>query len=390
MVPTLFSNQEAAIYEVVETDPDNYTSTTLNNVVVNIIGSGVGVANFGDQIEGTVSGTVFNDENANARQDDSEEGIGQVTIQLKDSVGEVTEVISSGDGSYLFTNVEPGQYTLEEIDPDGFVSTTSNIVVVQLTSGSAEAVNFGDIASGTIKGTVFNDFNGTGFQEEGEVSLGGVTVNLMDPNSNEIFRTTETFNNGVYVFTDVTPGIYMIEEIDPDGFVSTTAHRVIVNISTAGAAIVNFGDQSQGTVSGKVFIDSNGDSLQNGNEQGIGSVTVQLGTINSESLTDPFNILTETQTSNDGSYLFSDVEPGNYFVIEIDPDGFNSVTLNTVPISIAEEQGAATANFGDISQGTISGRVFDDLNGNGRQDMSEQGLGGVTISLSKIFQEEGG
>ena len=65
---------------------------------------------------------------------------------------------------------------------------------------------------------------------------------------------------------------------------------------------------------------------------------------------------------------------------ETDPAGYTSTTPNAVPVSVAAG-GAASANFGDQTVGSISGTVFNDLNGNGVQDPGEPGLGGVPVQL---------
>src|SRR6266540_2104464 len=368
-----FMNVPVGNYTVRETDPSGYTSTTANSVPVNVTLGGAANANFGDQQQGTISGTVFSDLNGDGTQDKGEGGRGGVTIQLLDSAGSVVAITTTaGNGSYLFSGLAAGSYTVREIDPAGYTSTTANSVPVNVAPGGAANANFGDQQQGTVSGTVFSDLNGNGTQDVGEGGLGGVTIQLLDSNGT-VIATATTAGNGSYVFSGVTPGSYTVREIDPTGYISTSANNVPVSIATGGAANANFGDQQQGTISGTVFSDLNGDRAQNAGEGGLGGVTIEL--VNSSG-----TVVATTTTAGNGSYLFSGVTAGNYTVHETDPSGYASTTANTVPVSIVAG-GAATANFGDQQQSTISGTVFSDLNGDGTLDTGEIGIGGVTIEL---------
>src|SRR6266540_4021305 len=368
-----FMNVPVGNYTVRETDPSGYTSTTANSVPVNVTLGGAANANFGDQQQGTISGTVFSDLNGDGTQDTGEGGLGGVTIQLLDSAGSVVAITTTaGNGSYLFSGLAAGSYTVREIDPAGYTSTTANSVPVNVAPGGAANANFGDQQQGTVSGTVFSDLNGNGTQDVGEGGLGGVTIQLLDSNGT-VIATATTAGNGSYVFSGVTPGSYTVREIDPTGYISTSANNVPVSIATGGAANANFGDQQQGTISGTVFSDLNGDRAQNAGEGGLGGVTIEL--VNSSG-----TVVATTTTAGNGSYLFSGVTAGNYTVHETDPSGYASTTANTVPVSIVAG-GAATANFGDQQQSTISGTVFSDLNGDGTLDTGEIGIGGVTIEL---------
>src|SRR6266545_1012626 len=368
-----FSSLTPGSYTVRETDPNGYTSTTANSVPVNVVAGGTTSANFGDQQKGTISGTVFNDLNGDGLQDGSESGLGGVTIQLLNSAGTVVATTTTTNGAYQFMNVPVGNYTVRETDPSGYTSTTANSVPVNVTLGGAANANFGDQQQGTVSGTVFSDLNGNGTPDVGEGGLGGVTIQLLDSNGT-VIATATTAGNGSYVFSGVTPGSYTVREIDPTGYISTSANNVPVSIATGGTANANFGDQQQGTISGTVFSDLNGDRAQNAGEGGLGGVTIEL--VNSSG-----TVVATTTTAGNGSYLFSGVTAGNYTVHETDPSGYASTTANTVPVSIVAG-GAATANFGDQQQSTISGTVFSDLNGDGTLNTAEIGTGGATSDFA--------
>jgi protocatechuate 3,4-dioxygenase beta subunit len=368
-----FPNVAPGAYTVRETDPAGFTSTTLNTLPISVAPGGAAIANFGNQPQGAVSGTVFNDLNGNGVQDPGETGLSGVTIELLDTNGNVVATATTGaNGSYSFPNVAPGAYTVRETDPAGFTSTTLNTLPISVAPGGAAIANFGNQPQGTVSGTVFNDLNGNGVQDPGETGLGGVTVTLT-PTSGGPSVTTTTTSNGGYLFTAVAPGSYTVTEADPTDFISTTNNTVPVSVPSGGAATANFGDQQQGTISGVVFNDFNGNGVRDRGEPGISGVTIEL-------LDSTGRVIATTTTTGDGRYLFTSLNPGAYTVRETDPTGFVSTTPNTGTATVPPG-GIASPDFGDQQIGTVSGVVFNDLNGNGVQDPGELGIGGVTVVL---------
>ncbi|HNU52412.1 MAG TPA: SdrD B-like domain-containing protein [Verrucomicrobiota bacterium] len=363
-----FLEVAAASYTVIETDPEGFASTTPNVRTVLVAAGGSATANFGDQAMGTISGLVYNDTSGNGLRDAGEVGLGGVTVRLTGGAGVDRVMQSAGDGSYSFSGVVPGAYTVVETDPPGFTSTSPNALGVNLASGGSASAMFGDQAVGTVTGVVFEDRNGNGLQDAGESGLGGVVVALA---SEERTVTATTALDGSFQFADVIPGLYVATETDPLGFVSTTPNQRTLNVGSGGSASVIFGDQATGTVSGTVFDDLDGNGVQTVGEPGLGGVTVTLTAV---------GVNRSTQTAGDGSYSFSGVVPGAYMVTETDPPGFTSTTANRRSV-VLESGSAATAAFGDQATGTVSGLVFDDQNGNGLLDPGEPGLAGVWIQL---------
>ena len=121
---------------------------------------------FAQDVTDAIHGTVFHDKNLDGLQDPGEDGILGVTVELYDEAGsDVATATTDIDGYYEFSGLEPGNYTVVELDPEDYVSTTPNEVAVVLSGTIAvEAVDFGDVPIaelGVITGTVYDDLNRT-------------------------------------------------------------------------------------------------------------------------------------------------------------------------------------------------------------------------------------
>src|SRR5262249_47186767 len=92
--------------------------------------------------------------------------------------------------------------------------------------------------SGSIRGTVWDDFNGDGSRAAGDTGLAGRTVYL-DQNQNGQFdageASTTTAADGTYAFTGLAPGTYYVAEVLPSGWRQTApaGERTVVIGGTA-------------------------------------------------------------------------------------------------------------------------------------------------------------
>ena len=368
-----FPNVTPGAYTVRETDPTGYTSTTNNTAPISVAPGGAATANFGDQQQGTVSGTVFSDLNGNGTQDPGEGGLSGVTVELLDSNGAVVATATTGaNGSYAFPNVTPGAYAVRETDPTGYTSTTLNEMPISVAPGGAATANFGDQQPGAISGVVFNDLNGNGVRDSGEPGIGGVRIEVLDSNNN-VIATTATTGDGRYLFSELNSGAYTVREIDPVGFVSTTPNTGTATVPPGGVASPDFGDQQQGTINGAVFNDLNSNGVRDTGEPGIGGVAIELLDVNG-------NVVAVTTTVGNGSYSFASLAVGNYSVQETDPVDFASTTSNVVAVTVPPG-GSASAQFGDRQQGVVSPSAVDDT--------STGNLPGSTVSVPVLANDTG-
>ena len=161
-------------------------------------------------------------------------------------------------------------------------------------------------------------------------------------------------------------------------------------------------------VGGRVWRDSNGNGILDPVEEtaGIAGVTVSL-------YTDTGVAITNTQTTNDGHYLFNNLQPGSYILgvqlpqlfdftlkdkgaddtvdSDFEPD-VTSADFGRTPIfSLVDgviDQSWDAGLLGQVNTSSISGYVWNDLNGDGIQNDGEPvevGVAGVTVSLQEVM-----
>jgi hypothetical protein len=187
--------------------------------------------------ETLLRGRVWVDNNFNGIQDSGETGIGNVGVKLYDDLDNlINTTTTSGDGSYNFPGLEPGNYFLEFIEPFFYYISpkdwgsddtkdsdadpvTGRTDVFYLHPGAN--VDHWDAgisnASASVGDYVWEDVKANGIQDSNEHGIGNVTVNLYDDLDNFV-NTTTTSGDGSYNFTDLAPGNYALEIIPPNGY----------------------------------------------------------------------------------------------------------------------------------------------------------------------------
>ncbi|MBC7265222.1 MAG: DNRLRE domain-containing protein [Chloroflexi bacterium] len=103
---------------------------------------------------------------------------------------------------------------------------------------------------GSITGMVWEDLDGNGIVDPDEANLGlpGAVIRLWNSAKTQELRPAYTTQrDGRFAFFDVAPGIYVVTEDNPPGYLSTTTDRVGVMVISDMVTIgVNFGDRWAG------------------------------------------------------------------------------------------------------------------------------------------------
>jgi LruC domain-containing protein len=399
-----FSDLSAGSYSVVISTSQNATSATIpanwihtgenvgttgndgnaNGIVAATVTAGATTTNvnFGIVELATISGNVYND--ANGLTDNTVNGTGiddvsgnALYVNLIDGFNNV--VASQGvnpDGTYAFTGVNPGTYTValssslgtvgngvpalnlpadwqntgENIGagagsdgtPDGIIGS------VTATYGtSTDNVNFGLKQNDTgLSGNVFNDLNGltdntvngTGINAAGATNI---YVNLLD-GSNNVVATQAVSNDGSYSFTGLSAGSYNVALSSALGTVGqpapalnlsgswiTTGENVGAGAGSDGTpngilnsvsvvlgsttTDVNFGLVENTTaISGNVFNDD--DALTDSQVDGTGVNNVGGTDIYVNLVGGDDKVVASQLVNPDGTYSFNGIAPGTYTV----------------------------------------------------------------------------
>jgi rRNA maturation protein Nop10 len=327
-----FTGLAAGAYTLSEVVPVGFVQTTPGgagtiSVTVTPGQNATGLL-FGNRAAvGSISGTKFNDANGNGTRDSGEAGVSGVTIQLRNSIGQVLSTTTDTSGNFTFTGLPAGPYVLSEVVPSGTVQTVPGGgagINITLTAGqTATGFLFGNqvAAPASIAGVKFNDANGNGLRDTGELGMGGVSIQLKTPSGQTLLATTDA--SGAFSFTGLSAGAYVLSEIVPAGF-TQTAPPAPGTISVTVAAGQNatgflFGNQAiqvagAGLVSGTKYLDLDANGVVNGLDRPQAGIVFVL--------TDSNGVTRQTTSAADGTFSFPNLPPGNYVLSEILPANF--------------------------------------------------------------------
>ena len=335
-----------------------------------------------------------------------------MTVNLLDASGNIlATTTTAADGSYEFTGVPDGSYTVSLSDIDGMLvglhqtydPDESGVCVTCDAEGSVTVsggvstpvdLDFGFAPSGgtgTIGDSVWHDVNGDGVQDPGESGIQGVTLELwldvnsdgiITPGTDNLVRDAVTDQNGEYGFSSLPDGNYVVRVTDTAGVVTGFTQTgdpdeggictvcdeqgVLTLAGGAGDFNQNFGYAAPAgsayTISGTVFEDQNQDGIFDG-EPGVGVAEVLLfSDLNGDGQLDADEpLIGSTVTDSAGNYSLVDLPPGDYLVA-VDSsgtavDGFlqttQTATAGLQPVEIVAAN-VANQDFGFWSGGFIT------------------------------------
>jgi protocatechuate 3,4-dioxygenase beta subunit len=339
-----------------------------NQLVSDIVGAG-----------GVINGQVYFDVNGNGVRDLGEPGLSGWTVFIDiNGIGTLqandpTTTTDAG-GYYTFHGLEPGNYTIDEVLQSGWQQVTASPSLVLGRSDIARNVNFGNTQAGKITGEVFQDLSGSGQLASGDTGIANWTVQLED-SSGHVIETAVTDSNGDYTL-GAAPGDYSVVAVMTTGWTETTQASVAVSVTSGTIPNIDFGEFQNIDLTGEIFNDLTGSGTLAAGDMGLFDWTVEL-------LDSSQNVVKSTQTDQSGHYALT-AGPGSYSLEEVPPSGQGWIqTSPTTAFSFTTVSGQnhTGLNFGNFKSLTISGQVFNDLNGDGIQETGEGGLSGVTVLL---------
>ena len=346
-----------------------------------------------------IFGHLYLDENGNGMQDLGEPDLPGVDVIITQSDGSMITLTTDGNGDWS-SDVLPGITIadIDETDPDyptdyaqteGDDPTTVDAIEGVLT----DAGNDGFYNPTTIFGHLYLDIDGNNMQDPGEPDLADVDVVITQSDGSELTVTSDA--NGDWN-SPILPGVTTsnVDEMDPDfptfGTPPTPLYQTEgtdMTTITAIAGMDNDGGIDGYSVSemcGLVYLDGNGNGMQDPAEMGIQAVDVVITDSQGNMQT------VTTSIAADGSAgEFCAVVPPGPTIVEIDtndPDfppgtmqseGTNPTTVNAVGFQTNFEE-----NNGFSQTGDIFGHVYYDDNNNGVQDSGEPNLGNIDVIVT--------
>jgi serine-aspartate repeat-containing protein C/D/E len=396
----LFTGVTPGSYVLTEVVPSGYTETmpATDGIPVTLVAGGSSInnvfGNFHGILTGTISGVKFNDLNGNGVRDPGEPGISGVTITLSLTGTTPRTVVTASDGTFSFTAVPFGTYTLSETVPAGFLQTAppapgTLTALLDFGHQSVSGLAFGNRAVpaiGSIAGTKFNDVNGNGTRDPGEAGVSGITIRLV--NSAGLVVSTTTDTSGNFSFTGLPAGPYSLSEVLPAGSVQTLpgggAGIAVTLTPGQNATGFLFGNQvaAPASIAGVKFNDANGNGVRDTGELGMSGVSIQLKTPSGQTL------LTTTDAS--GAFSFTGLAAGVYVLSEVVPAGFTQTAPpapGTISVTLTAGQNATGYLFGNQATqgsgtGLVSGTKYLDLDANGVVNGLDRPLPGIVFVLT--------
>ncbi|SHO81616.1 hypothetical protein MNB_SV-15-163 [hydrothermal vent metagenome] len=436
-----FSNLPASYFFTLQNIGSDLLDSDVNATGKNVTPTGIMYSNdenltldAGIYTTAEIGNRVWYDNNGNGLQDSGEANVTGVEVKLYKSNGiqvkadingnifGVDGTITTNENGYIFSNLKPDTYFIEFNKtslPDGYIFTEQNITssdellnsdanvttgrtnITRLLSGESDmSWDAGIYKLVNLGNRIWEDKNADGIQDTNEINTTQtITVTLYDTNHREANRTVTT-TNGNYLFTNVRAGNYQVEFTLPNGYkisyenngnddlvdndVNPTSKitQAFDIVSGVDDLSVDMGIYKDASLGDRVWIDANGNGIQDNNELNVTGVTVKLHLVSDGSE------VKSTTTNSDGEYLFTELRPENYFVVFSNLDTNYIFTLpnqesNNSADSDVDENGKSeeirlisdehnrSLDAGIILPITLGDRIWVDTNANGIQEVGE-------------------
>ncbi len=371
--------------------------------------------NFFPAVETTISGTKWNDLNANYDRDPGEEGLAGWTIYADLNANGVLNVnepqdVTDADGNYTLSGFPAGYegYAyLREVAQTGWTATVAPYfygVYLYLDGVTITGQDFANYqARGNLAGLKWEDLDGDGVRdidpntgEPTEPTAAGWTIYL-DLDFDGVFDTEEpsrvTGEDGTYAFLDVPSGYAVVREVPQLGWQATSGDTGL-NIPVGDTVTKNFGNRHlvPGTITGTKWNDLNGDGYYYSyTEPGLPGWTiyVDLNNDNDRDAGEPFAVTAEddpaTENINEtGTYIIGNIPAGSTLWLREEAQAGWVASRGDRNVYIYENYTQGSQDFGnyqpDPTSG-IKGIKYHDHNGDGSRAEGDEALAGWTIFL---------
>jgi len=392
-----------------------------------------------------LSGSVWEDLNGDGLITDGEPFQEGINVNLIDAQGNIiSNTETDASGAYMFEDLGAGNYLVEIDLPVDAKATFQNVgtnpnidsdvnvagfsATITLSGISITGINAGFYFPVSIGDYVWLDVNEDGIQDAEESGANNYILSLFTSTGDFIQRAFTSFDvqgqPGFYRFTDLAPGSYYISVILQQGvtFSPTQATDAdndsnITNANGLGSTsnlVLISGEQKDdidiglilapSTLGDRLWLDDNGDGIQDDDEEGLDGVTVELYNIQDELVA---NTITSTINGLSGSYLFEEIYPTEYYVRFDLPAGYITTPsdiggIDSKDSDVNNSNGVGTTSIFLLSPGetdldvdggiflnaSIGDKVWHDRNLDGFQDSNEPGIENVEVELYQVTDDD--
>jgi len=267
--------------------------------------------------------------------------LASLSLNVDGATSEYTVEWNDGSTDIERHNLGSGEYQVSVTDVNG-CSASANIIIED--TGSCTSV---------ISGSVWEDQNRDGTRDSDDSSLIDqlIIIYTADDRLVDSMRSNE---NGIYSFANLPGGDYYLRtEITPEfritqdnfgsdnAFNNSTSSTGILTVETNGTLDnIDLGLYRLGKISGIVWSDSDKDGILDENETGLAQIQVML-------LDNDAELLASTFSDIDGSYSFTNLPPGSYFIEFNKPEA-----LNVSPVGQGDDP--AKQSYADVETNRTS------------------------------------
>jgi large repetitive protein len=414
-------------------DTDTPNADGLGTTLVTVGATPAPAQDFGYAGTGSIGTTVYLDRDSNGVQAPTgEPGIGGVNVTLtyhnpQDTSGAsdlVLTTTTASDGAYSFPGLPDANsdYTVSIVVPTGYTAVSSLAPVGPATDHTTTTVtltpalptiadaNFGLLGDGELGDTVYLDENGDGVQQSTDPGIPGATVTLtwygpdgvVGGGDDLSYARITTAADGTWDESGLPTGTYSVvvsgvpagltNTADPDGGTPSASVVTIGGLASLVNLNQDFGYQGSASVGDTIWLDVNGDGTQQSGDPGLSGIPVTVTSAGTDGvLGTADDVSVTTTTDSAGHYTVTGLPAGATSVSyatgslpagDVAHSDLDGADPSVTTLTLATGDNRTDVDFVATGSQQLSGVVFNDKNGNRKQDAGETGVAGITVTVT--------
>ncbi|MEN8237951.1 MAG: FG-GAP-like repeat-containing protein [Actinomycetota bacterium] len=324
---------------------------------------------------------VFEDLDGDGIEGGAETGLAGVSVAVDDFGGGSSNVVTDASGNATVIGLPVGDATLTYATPAAMALTTANgvqIVTIVLDATTAAAsVGYETIPTGDIEGRVFEDLDANGVEDGADTGLAGVAVTVTDAGGAD--HDVVTDGSGDFMITQLPLGDADVVYTAPVGSTLTTANDsqvvTVTDGGLAGAAPVGYeppsGEAPQILGMQDVSPEIDPGQKKHFNVDVLNYIDGGTASFSGSGLTVKVKVI-DSDTIRLSVSAAADAESGLRDLTVTNPGGGSDTLVGAVTV---------TGTVVPPISGDVSGRVFEDIDGNGIEDGADTGMADMGVSF---------